>query len=249
MKNNKKNSKALQPTRSSMAAMSCESGKEPGWQHSRRKEKRNMPVLTMYLSTSFFSRTTSSSPAASTPRPHLCWWRSEITNKHHAYFSSMPEQTFSIYLISGRCSFSCWWRTEMIRTHWWKTEIATSLTIGAVSAHHLFANGLDAILDAFPCRQEAERGMTGSAERHATSRSVHLKVTLALTAIQSSFPLVLLLIWLCLSTPPCKSSDHARHFAKWCDICKAVKVVHGSWSDNDCNWSGRQLSIRLLELY
>ena len=70
--------------------MSCESGKEPGWQHSRRKEKRSMPVLTMYLSTSFFSRTTSSSPAASRPRPHLCWWRSEITNKQtsHLFFLS-----------------------------------------------------------------------------------------------------------------------------------------------------------------
>ena len=32
-------------------------------------------------------------------------------------------------------------------------------------------------------------------------------------------------------------SDHARHFLNWCDIYRAMKVVHRSWSDNHYNQS------------
>ena len=48
------------------------------------------------------------------------------------------------------------------------------------------------------------------------------------------------------------TSDCARHFSNWCDICKAAKVVYGNRSDNHCNQSDTQSSILLLlvlELY
>ena len=48
------------------------------------------------------------------------------------------------------------------------------------------------------------------------------------------------------------TSDCARHFSNWCDICKEANVVCGNWSDNHCNQSDTQSSILLLlvlELY
>ena len=48
------------------------------------------------------------------------------------------------------------------------------------------------------------------------------------------------------------TSDCARHFSNWCDICKEANVVYGNWSDNHCNQSDTQSSILLLlvlELY
>ena len=48
------------------------------------------------------------------------------------------------------------------------------------------------------------------------------------------------------SSHPC---DHPEHFSNWCSIYKVVKVVHGNWSDNQCNWSDTQPSILILELY
>ena len=48
------------------------------------------------------------------------------------------------------------------------------------------------------------------------------------------------------------TSDCARHFSNWCDICKAAKVVYGNRPDNHCNQSDTHSSILLLlvlELY
>ena len=38
-----------------MAATSCGSGIDPGWEHSNRNENLNIPDFITYLSTSFFS--------------------------------------------------------------------------------------------------------------------------------------------------------------------------------------------------
>ena len=55
-------------TRSSSAAMRCASGTVPGLQQSSMKLKRNMPDLTTYELTSFFSRTRGASlPPTPTP--------------------------------------------------------------------------------------------------------------------------------------------------------------------------------------
>ena len=48
---------------------------------------------------------------------------------------------------------------------------------------------------------------------------------------------------------PHYDGDCARQFSNQYDICRALKMVHGNWSDSHCNQSDTRPSVILLELY